>query len=197
MKREEIDNEPRTIGRGMKGARMCAEQKERIRRGVQRWFQNLTPGARDALSAARRDIAICTVHRPRPRLTRPFAKGNTLGSKNSLSVITDRKRLAVSVKRIMRDLVDREPHLVEEGLRRGLQADPPRSYPYLALAASYIDGRPPEQINIEANVQTQASVELSRLSNSDLQTLRLLQLKMLGSVAAAGADTIDIRKLDE
>src|SRR5262245_2837794 len=121
---------------------------------MRRWFQSLTADKQEALRASRRDIAICTIYRPRPRLMRPFAKGNTFGSHNSLASIAHRRQVAASVKRIMRDLVEREPHLFEEGLRRGLQADPPRSYPYLALAAAYIDGRPPEQINIDATVQS-------------------------------------------
>jgi hypothetical protein len=90
-----------------------------------------------------------------------------------------RKQMTVSIKAIMREMVSKDPQLIERALRDGLNADPPRSYPYLALAAAYLDGRPTENVNVNATVTTFSAEALSRLSDAELEQMRQLQLKMM------------------
>lgn len=59
--------------------------------------------------------------------------------------------LRASVKRALEDIARAKPELIREALERGLQAPPPKSFPYLQLAAYYLDGRPAETVKVEGD----------------------------------------------
>jgi hypothetical protein len=68
-----------------------------------------------------------------------------------------------SVKRILKDIAENNPELIRDAIIDGLQAPAPRSYPYLALAAAYLDGRPPD-----AESAAQPADDYSNLSDAEL-----------------------------
>ena len=54
-----------------------------------------------------------------------------------------------SIKYVAYQIGRRNPKLFYEAFRRGLEAKPPISFPYLQLAAHYLDGKPREKIELE------------------------------------------------
>lgn len=67
-----------------------------------------------------------------------------------------------SVRAIFAEVAEEQPALLRDAILRGIQADPPKSYPYLQLAAHYLDGKPAERPQV---------VGLSRLTDEELRTL--------------------------
>ena len=92
-----------------------------------------------------------------------------------------------SIKRILKDLATTDPELFREAIIAGLQAPPPRSYPYLCLAAAYIDGKP-----IDAEPPIEHIVDLSALSRDELRDRaeRLVHL-LKGESTSTGLAVID------
>lgn len=71
-----------------------------------------------------------------------------------------------SVRAIFAEVAAEQPGLLRDAILRGIQADPPKSYPYLQLAAHYLDGKPAERPHLTG---------LAKLSDEELQLLdRLL-----------------------
>jgi hypothetical protein len=56
-----------------------------------------------------------------------------------------------SVKKIIEHLADQRPQTIGKALARGLAAPPPRSFPYIQLAAHYLDGKPVERIEVRSD----------------------------------------------
>ena len=68
-----------------------------------------------------------------------------------------------SVKKILKDLIGVRPELIRDALIEGLMAAPPRSFPYVALAAAYLDGKP-----IDAEPANPHTADLSELTRDQL-----------------------------
>ena len=89
---------------------------------------------------------------------------------------------AASVKRILKEIVGIEPDLIRAAIIDGLSAPPPRSFPYIALAAAYLDGKP-----IDAEPPIQAIADLSELTNEQLrERAALLAAHFRGEVQEEG-----------
>lgn len=69
-----------------------------------------------------------------------------------------------SVKRIMREIVTDNPEEIRAAILEGIQAPPPRSFPYIALAAAYLDGKPTADGD-----DSSKSLDLSGLSLEELK----------------------------
>ena len=59
------------------------------------------------------------------------------------------RTLKASIKRVYEEIAAEDPALIRRALEQGLRAEPPKSYPYLQLAAYYLDGRPVERIELQ------------------------------------------------
>lgn len=56
------------------------------------------------------------------------------------------RSLTGSIKRIAQEVADENATAVKAAFLAGVNAPPPRSFPYLQLIASYVDGKPKETI---------------------------------------------------
>ena len=52
---------------------------------------------------------------------------------------------------IIKNLAERKPEAFDRALQEGLKAGGAKSYPYFALAAAYLDGKPIERILIKGD----------------------------------------------
>jgi hypothetical protein len=142
----------RTVSEGMKAHHasktdeQAAAHRAATSEGMRRWHANRTEAEREQSRQKQTDAAVAnvfTTHQPGFK----FTKGRSMNNNNTPEAI-ERRALtrvrATSVKRILKDLVDVQPELIRDALVAGLQAAPPRSFPYLALAFSYLEGRPPD-----------------------------------------------------
>ena len=68
-----------------------------------------------------------------------------------------------SIKQVFKDLAGTLPELYSGAIIKGMLADPPRSFPYIALAAAYLDGKP-----IDAEPPPSTVVDLSTLTPEEL-----------------------------
>jgi len=76
-----------------------------------------------------------------------------------------------SVRAIFIDVAENDPALLREVIIRGIQANPPKSFSYLQLAAHYLDGKPVERLQIKG---------LGRLTDTDLEALKGLLTRAVG-----------------
>ncbi len=75
---------------------------------------------------------------------RPFTKGDPRAGRKKGS----KNRTPGSVRALLEHLAAEKPELYEKAIKRGLAAGGARSYPFVALAASYIDGKPVERVAV-------------------------------------------------
>jgi hypothetical protein len=70
----------------------------------------------------------------------------------------------VSVRSILRRVVDRHERQIEAALIKGLRAKPPYSFAYLQLAAHYLDGKPVDHVEISGDSGPAFMVQAERLA---------------------------------
>jgi hypothetical protein len=80
----------------------------------------------------------------------PFVKGDKRagrprGAKNKLP--------GGSIRATCQWLANERPELLHDAIMRGLAAGPPKSFPYVPLAAYYLDGKPVARIQFHANAR--------------------------------------------
>lgn len=91
---------------------------------------------------------------PTPRGTTPKHKvGRPIGSTN-LAPIGTAKAAALprdTIAGLFKYIGAHEPHLYYRAIERGLAAGGARSFPFVSLAAAYMDGKPVERLLIQAD----------------------------------------------
>ena len=97
-----------------------------------------------------------------------------------------------SIKRIMKDLATTEPELFRDAIIAGLLAPPPRSFPYIALAAAYLDGKPVDA-GTHRELDTSLPIDLSSLSREQLGERAEKLVRML----KASDEVIDATIVDD
>lgn len=98
-----------------------------------------------------------------------------------------------SIVRIIRDLVLDEPEKWREAIIRGRDARPPHSFPYVALAAAYLDGKP-----VNADPPIRSIRDLSELSAAELQDRAVALVNRLKSANEQRAlPVIDVQIIPE
>ena len=116
--------------------------------GMDEWHAQRTDAEREQARQQITDAAICRTWSPQTPATK-WQKGHTPVGNTTPDALARRSLTRVqnaSVKKILRDIVDVQPELIRDAIIEGLQAPPPRSFPYLALAAAYLDGRPTDAV---------------------------------------------------
>ena len=76
-----------------------------------------------------------------------------------------RNKTPVSVRALLEQLAAERPEVYRDAILRGLAAGGAKSYPFVALAAAYIDGKPVERV---ALVQSQRLLFIPMGSTPDL-----------------------------
>ncbi|HXG90322.1 MAG TPA: hypothetical protein VNJ02_18505 [Vicinamibacterales bacterium] len=114
--------------------------------GMDMWHAQRTQAERDKSRQLITDAAVARMWiRRQPGAGTKFLKGHAVANSNSpeaLALRTMNQIQKASVARILKDIVRVQPELIRDAIIEGLQAPPPRSFPYIALAAAYLDGKP-------------------------------------------------------
>jgi hypothetical protein len=112
--------------------------------------------------------------------TRPknLRSGRRKGSKDKVP-----RSLKMSIVRICQEVVTQDPALIRRAIRNGLKARPPASFPYLQLAAHYLDGRPGVRVEVKGQIAPQMSQAAQQLK------MRLQQMAIAIAQAKAQAET--------
>jgi hypothetical protein len=158
--------------RGVEGIGHDAATRKAISEGVILNQSLRTPEQRRELALKRSDAVVCKMWVFKgPRYG--SRKGRKMDGNTPVGQTTLAKIEKASIKRIIKDLATTDPELFREAIVAGLQAAPPRSFPYLALAAAYLDGKP-----IDAEPPISSSVDLSQLTQQELKdrAYRLVRL---------------------
>ncbi len=133
---------------------------------VTAWHGQRSPEAKEATRERCRDAALCRTFAPR-RPGHRLPKGKSFPMSHTPEAIAARSTKAVqkaSIARILREIVVTEPEMIRAALVEGISAPPPKSFPYLMMAASYLDGKP---IDLDPDAGRN-SHDLSGLSNEEL-----------------------------
>ena len=80
---------------------------------------------------------------------KPFVKGDPRCGRPRGA----RNRTPASVRMLLEHLAAEKPELYERAILRGLAAGGARSYPFVALAAAYLDGKPVERVQVVADAR--------------------------------------------
>lgn len=80
---------------------------------------------------------------------RPFVKGDPRAGRPKGS----RNKAPASVRALLEHLASEKPELYERAIKPGLAAGGARSYPFVALAAAYLDGKPVERVQLQADAR--------------------------------------------
>jgi hypothetical protein len=67
----------------------------------------------------------------------PGEGGRKKGSRDKVP-----RSFKASVRAIFEDIASMKPKVIRNAIVEGLKAPPPKSFPYLQLAATYLDGKP-------------------------------------------------------
>lgn len=128
--------------------------------GMHRWHARRTEESREHSRALQSDAAICRIWIKRTPKYK-FPEGHAPMSNHDRAALTRVEK--ASVKRILKDLATTRPDLFKDAIIDGLLAPAPRSFPYIALAAAYLDGKP-----VDAEPVPSAIVDLSSLTPEEL-----------------------------
>jgi len=60
-----------------------------------------------------------------------------------------KNRTPGSIRAALAQLATEEPKLIEAAIRRGLQAKDGRAFPFVQLAAYYLDGKPVQRLQVD------------------------------------------------
>lgn len=141
-----------------------ANHSRKTKAGMHAWHARRSEAERLASNLKRTDAAVIQMWVPKgPRTSRKGGRkkmdpNTPVGNTTTLAKIEK-----ASVKRILKDLVGTQPELIKDAIIAGLLAPPPRSFPYVALAAAYLDGKP-----IDAEPPAERIVDLSHLTRDEL-----------------------------
>jgi len=133
------------------------------------WNASRTPEQKAITSQKMSDSHVCRMWIPKGPRPGPNGSGRGRGRTNKVDPNTPvgnttlAKIEKASVKRILKDIVGTQPELLRDAIIKGLSADPPRSFPYIALAAAYLDGKP-----VDAEPPSEGLVDLSNLTSFEL-----------------------------
>jgi hypothetical protein len=131
------------------------------------WWATRTSEQREhhrrAVVDAHVDKVWLKVRLPKGRTGREPGARNKLTMAEATQLRTLRQVEQASVKRILKDLVGVQPELIRDAIIAGLLAPPPRSFPYVALAAAYLDGKP-----VDAEPANPQTADLSSLTRDEL-----------------------------
>jgi hypothetical protein len=61
------------------------------------------------------------------------------------------KSFKASIKHVFEDIAATDPALIRKAILKGLKGRPREAFPYVQLAAAYIDGKPADTVNITGN----------------------------------------------
>ena len=155
--------------------------------GMDAWHARRTDAERQQARQRIKDAAICRTWSPQAP-AKQWQRGHKPVGNTTPDALARRSLTRVqtaSVKKIMRDIVGVRPDLIRDAIIEGLQAAPPRSFPYIALAAAYLDGKP-----IPAGPPIDGREDLSSLTRDQLLTRALCVAQRLQaeeqSVASGG-----------
>jgi hypothetical protein len=155
-----------------------ANHSRKTKAGMHAWHAGRSEAERSASNQKRTDAAVMQMWVPKgPRTSRKGGR-KQVDPNTPVSNTTLAKIEKASVKRILKDLVGTQPELIKDAIIAGLLAPPPRSFPYVALAAAYLDGKP-----VDAEPPAERIVDLSHLTRD-----QLLQ-RALGIARRLQADT--------
>lgn len=142
-----------------------ANHSRKTKAGMHAWHAGRSEVERLASNLKRTDAAVIQMWVPKgPRPGHHHGGGKRKVDPNTpVSNTTLAKIEKASVKRILKDLVGVQPELIKDAIIAGLLAAPPRSFPYVALAAAYLDGKP-----IDAEPPAEHIVDLSHLTRDQL-----------------------------
>jgi hypothetical protein len=149
--------------------------------GMDNWHAKRTPAQRERSRQLQIDAAICrtfTPHTPGHR----FEKGNRPVADNTpaaLALRSQRRVIKASVKRIMDEIVSDDPELIRNAIIDGLQAPAPRSFPYIALAAAYLDGKPIDAKPVDDDKANLCELTIEQLRDRALALAERLREKAL------------------
>jgi hypothetical protein len=82
--------------------------------------------------------------------------GRPKGRKNRVP-----KSFKASIKAVLELIATDDPALIEKAVRRGLNGRPRESFPFIQLAAHYIDGKPADTIQVKSKTGAPCVVVLS------------------------------------
>lgn len=76
-------------------------------------------------------------------LKRDAGPGRPKGRKNEVP-----KSFKASIKQVFENIATDDPELIKTAVLRGLKGKPREAFPFLQLAAHYIDGKPADTVNV-------------------------------------------------
>jgi hypothetical protein len=77
------------------------------------------------------------------------------------------RALKASIRRVIEEIASDDPELIRAAVRAGLSAPPPKSFPYLQLAAFYVDGKPVEDVKLHVEQSITRIVQVFADGTSD------------------------------
>lgn len=158
-----------------------AERSARIslftRAGMYEWHAGRTDAEREQSRQAISDAALSRTWAPKTPGNK-FRKGHKPVANTTPEALARRTLTQVrnaSVERILADIVGTQPELLYDAIIEGLKAAPPRSFPYIGLAAAYLDGRPIDAPPPEDNRPDLSELTRDQLLARALEVARRLQ----------------------
>jgi len=123
------------------------EGKENIRLGLKDHIDSLTPEQRDERDHNMRIAQMIGVQQRKALGEphgRPFPKGNDMTTPAGNALIAPGRKWSASIKRLIAEIAIEHGPELKASLLEGALAAPPKSFPYLALMLTTIDGKPGE-----------------------------------------------------
>jgi len=82
---------------------------------------------------------------PDTRHLRRGGPGRPKGSKDRVT-----RTFKASIRQVFEEIASEDPDLIKTAVLRGLRGRPRESFPYVQLAAHYIDGKPADTVEVKS-----------------------------------------------
>lgn len=142
--------------------------RKRVRKGTKEW-KALQKAGKTGLGHARVDADKYLSPKQKGSNLRPFKKGNPgkpPGAKNEIA-----GRVKASIKTVLQEVAETEGLTIRRAIMDGLKGGPRNADRYIRMIAEYVDGKPKEEIDLNAKIKDETLAQSKNRINAKVATM--------------------------
>lgn len=142
--------------------------RKRVKKGSAEW-KRLQKDGKSGLGNARVDASKYLTPKKAGTNLRPFKKGNPGKPKGAGNEIAT--SVKASIKTVLEEVAQNEGLTIRRAIMDGLKGGPRNADRYIRMIAEYVDGKPKEEIDLNAKIQDETLAQSKNRINAKVATM--------------------------